>query len=87
MELCQEGDLRDYLIKNKKLFKNRDYTVKLTTFVKQLSSALYYLESLNFVHRDIAARNILLYNSDHVKLGDFGLSRVLGRNFNITELI
>ena len=31
----------------------------------------------SFVHRDIAARNLLLYNIEHIKLADFGLSRLL----------
>lgn len=39
--------------------------------------ALMHLESLNFVHRDIAARNVLMATHDVIKLGDFGLSRGL----------
>lgn len=34
-----------------------------------------YLDAQSFVHRDIAARNLLLTNKETVKLGDFGLSR------------
>jgi len=33
------------------------------------------LDAQSFVHRDIAARNLLLTNRETVKLGDFGLSR------------
>ena len=39
--------------------------------------AMVHLESLNFVHRDIAARNVLVANHDVIKLADFGLSRGL----------
>ena len=39
--------------------------------------AMVHLESLNFVHRDIAARNVLMATHDVIKLGDFGLSRGL----------
>lgn len=41
----------------------------------QLSTALSYLESKKFVHRDIAARNVLVSTPTCIKLADFGLSR------------
>ena len=47
----------------------------LVLYSYQLSTALSYLESKNFVHRDIAARNVLVSAHDCVKLADFGLSR------------
>ena len=49
----------------------------LLNYIKQLCSAMVHLESKNYVHRDIAARNILLLSSDKIKLSDFGLSRWL----------
>jgi focal adhesion kinase 1 len=49
----------------------------LVLYSYQLSTALSYLESKNFVHRDIAARNVLVSSHDCVKLADFGLSRLI----------
>jgi serine/threonine protein kinase len=49
----------------------------LVLYSYQLSTALSYLESKNFVHRDIAARNVLVSAHDCVKLADFGLSRLI----------
>ncbi|XP_014260187.2 focal adhesion kinase 1 isoform X2 [Cimex lectularius] len=71
MELAKLGELRAYLNDNKS-------TLGLSTlllYIYQLSTALSYLESKKFVHRDIAARNVLVASEDCVKLGDFGLSR------------
>ena len=36
-----------------------------------------YLESKNFSHNDLAARNILVCSSHAVKIADFGLSKML----------
>ncbi|XP_053394577.1 focal adhesion kinase 1-like isoform X6 [Mercenaria mercenaria] len=71
MELARHGEMRAYLQNNK-------HRLDLTTLIMyafQLSTALSYLESKKFVHRDIAARNVLVSAHDCVKLGDFGLSR------------
>ena len=71
MELARHGELRAYLQSN----RNRLDLATLVLYSHQLSTALSYLESKNFVHRDIAARNVLVSSHDCVKLADFGLSR------------
>ena len=71
MELARHGELRAYLQSN----RNRLNLETLVLYSHQLSTALSYLESKNFVHRDIAARNVLVSSHDCVKLADFGLSR------------
>ncbi|KPJ07688.1 Focal adhesion kinase 1 [Papilio machaon] len=50
-------------------------TCTLVLYIYQLSTALSYLESKKFVHRDIAARNVLVSTATCVKLADFGLSK------------
>ncbi|XP_052440147.1 focal adhesion kinase 1 isoform X1 [Carassius gibelio] len=73
MELCTLGELRSFL-------QIRKYNLELSVlilFSYQLCTALAYLESKRFVHRDIAARNVLVSSTDCVKLGDFGLSRYM----------
>ncbi|XP_043394972.1 focal adhesion kinase 1 isoform X8 [Chelonia mydas] len=73
MELCTLGELRSFL-------QVRKYSLDLASLILyayQLSTALAYLESKRFVHRDIAARNVLVSSTDCVKLGDFGLSRYM----------
>ena len=42
------------------------------SFLKDLCAALDYLHSRRFVHRDIAARNVLISGSLTAKIGDFG---------------
>ena len=49
MELCEKGSLREYLQKNENYFDQQN--LHLIRYVKQLASALSYLESQSFVHR------------------------------------
>ncbi|XP_050510356.1 focal adhesion kinase 1 isoform X5 [Diabrotica virgifera virgifera] len=74
MELARLGELRSYLQKN----KTRLDLSTLLLYAFQLSTALSYLESKKYVHRDIAARNVLVSTDRCVKLADFGLSRWMG---------
>ncbi|CAH1995793.1 unnamed protein product [Acanthoscelides obtectus] len=74
MELAKLGELRAYL----QTHKSRLDLANLLLYAYQLSTALSYLESKKYVHRDIAARNVLVSTDKCVKLADFGLSRWMG---------
>ena len=36
-----------------------------------------YLQSMRFIHRDLAARNVLVASDTLVKIGDFGLTKII----------
>ncbi|XP_060536521.1 focal adhesion kinase 1-like isoform X6 [Cylas formicarius] len=76
MELAKLGELRAYLQNNKHILD----LATLLLYAFQLSTALSYLESKKYVHRDIAARNVLVSSDRCVKLADFGLSRWMGED-------
>ena len=55
--------------------KTRIRTSDLLKYACQITSALKYLRHVHVLHRDIAARNILLNeNFSTAKLADFGLA-------------
>ena len=69
IEYCEHGSLEGYLRKN-----------DLPALTKHMLTAdcadgLAYLASCNFVHRDVAARNVLVSTERRAKISDFGMSR------------
>ena len=79
MEFLVGGDLMSQLIK-KEIFS--EYEAKF--YCAQIITAVEYIHSLNCIHRDIKPDNILIDRQGHIKLSDFGLSKVLDKNIYAT---
>lgn len=43
----------------------------------EIADGMMYLSSLNFIHCDLACRNLMVHESYTIKIGDFGLAREL----------
>ncbi|XP_062452021.1 tyrosine-protein kinase JAK3 [Rhea pennata] len=73
MEYLPKGCLRDYLQKNQHRLDHRT----LLLYAWQICKGMEYLGAQRCVHRDLANRNILVESETHVKIGDFGLAKLL----------
>ena len=84
MEYMENGDLNQYLQKYKEVIPDGEVigedqiaTSTLIDMAAQIASAMNYLASHNFVHRDLATRNCLVGQNNIIKIADFGMSRKL----------
>lgn len=76
MEYCEHGDLAFHV--KKKKGKNEQFSeTEIMNWFVQLCLSLDYVHSRKILHRDIKSQNIFLTKSNTVKLGDFGISKVL----------
>uniref|UniRef100_A0A8C1LKF0 Tyrosine-protein kinase n=1 Tax=Cyprinus carpio TaxID=7962 RepID=A0A8C1LKF0_CYPCA len=73
MEYLPHGSLRDYLNKNRDRIDHK----KLLHYASQICKGMEYLATKRYIHRDLATRNILVESEFKVKIGDFGLTKVL----------
>ena len=71
MEFMARGDLKGLLAYPEQCPRLLDNASKLGICL-DLASALQYLEQVGYVHRDIAARNVLVNQQYVLKFGDFG---------------
>ena len=72
MEVCGGGDLLTYVRRRRKLKEE----VARHLF-RQIVTGLKYCHSKNVLHRDIKLDNILLTSQGHVKICDFGVSKLI----------
>jgi serine/threonine protein kinase len=80
IELCVGGDLLSYVRKRKKLTE----PIAKKIF-KHLIDGLFYCHSKRVLHRDIKLDNILLNVDGHIKICDFGVSKLVKEKEIMTE--
>lgn len=67
-EFMQNGDLLTHLQNHKPALETKMH------YVTQIASGMEFIEEKNFIHNDLAARNVFLTSNNNVKVGDFGLA-------------
>ena len=76
LEFIKDGDLQTFLKNWKKKGDLLDEKVVVNWFI-QLLFGVKALHSKNVLHRDLKSANIFLTSNKTLKIGDFGISKVL----------
>ena len=80
MEYADGGDLAQKIrSRGNKLFTEEEI---LKDFI-QLALAIQYVHDRKILHRDLKAQNVFLMKDGTIKLGDFGIARVLEHSFQV----
>ncbi|EAY09063.1 AGC family protein kinase [Trichomonas vaginalis G3] len=72
LDLCEGGELYDYIIENDKL---GEATAALV--FKEIAIGISYSHSFGVAHRDIKPQNILITEFPNIKITDFGLCGII----------
>ncbi len=73
MEYADGGTLAQYLSAQDKPLEENE----ILTMFSQIVSAICYIHKHNILHRDLKTANIFLTKEGHVKVGDFGISKLM----------
>ncbi|XP_062857401.1 tyrosine-protein kinase Blk [Trichomycterus rosablanca] len=58
---------------------------KLIDMTAQIAEGMTYIERKNYIHRDLRAANILVSETLHCKIADFGLARIIESEYHAQE--
>ena len=81
-EFMQGGELFFHLFREKK-FKNE----KVKFYLIEIILAIEFLHKKNMMYRDLKPENVLIDKDGHIKLTDFGLSKILSKEKEKTYTI
>jgi serine/threonine protein kinase len=74
-EFIPNGTVADHLHGPRAAERGLTWPLRMSIAI-ETADALAYLHAVEIIHRDVKTNNILLDNSFHVKVADFGLSRL-----------
>jgi serine/threonine protein kinase len=81
MRLIRGGNVEDLIEAGRPLDLHR-----ATAILREVASALDYAHGRGVVHRDIKPANILIGDTGHASVADFGIARALGQSGEVTGM-
>ena len=84
MEYCDGQNLKDYI--NKHIEKNELIEENIIhNIIKQICIGIEEINKMKIIHRDLKPENIFMNKNLEIKIGDFGISKQLNREYAITK--
>ena len=84
MEHAEGGDLDKYIEQRKK--ENKPLSEQqVIEWLIQLLLGLKYIHEKKVVHRDLKPDNIFLTSDQQLKIGDFGISKLMSETFDMAK--
>ena len=84
MEYAEKGDLEHYI--DEKAARHSKLTEEeVISWFIQLLLALKYIHDKKIVHRDLKPANIFITNTNELKIGDFGISKIMSQTFDMAK--
>ena len=84
MDYADGGDMYSKIAKQKSNGKGFPETMILDWFV-QICLAIKHMHDRKILHRDLKTQNVFLTSKGEVKIGDFGISRVLQHTYDCAQ--
>ena len=82
MEYGGNTDLKKYILKQEDSLINEKI---IKDIIIQICKGLQEIHKNKFIHRDLTPDNIFMDNNNNIKIGDFGVSKVLTTTQNYTK--
>lgn len=76
MDYADGGDLHERIAKTRKAMKTFSED-KIVRWFTEATLALKYMHDKHVLHRDLKSQNLFLTSQDRLRIGDFGISKVL----------
>lgn len=76
MDYADGGDLHDRIVRTRKAGKAFPEE-KILRWFTEATLALKYMHDKHVLHRDLKSQNLFLTSQDRLRIGDFGISKVL----------
>ncbi|PRP75510.1 hypothetical protein PROFUN_15659 [Planoprotostelium fungivorum] len=86
MEYAEGGDLHQRIIHTRECREKFEES-QIWDWALQLAEALHFVHSKNILHRDVKNQNLFLTGEGQIKLGDFGIAKVLETAKDLAQTI
>ena len=81
MEFCDGGNLAKFIEAQTELL-NVDF---ITEWVRQLTSGVCFIHKKKIIHRDLKPANIFLTSDKKLRIGDFGIAKMLDKSSGLAS--